>query len=241
MGVEGLPQSGTGQTALFTGENAAGLYGRHFGPWVPVSLRPLLMERNLLSRGRSHGLVCAFANAYPSRFMDLAWSRRPAGPPLAAHAAGVFTRTERELARGEAVSSEIVNTAWRDRLGLDYLPEVSPEAAGRNLAGISREADLTFFAHYSTDTAGHRRSMDAAVRALELFDEFLGGLVPALAPDTLLILASDHGNIEDVSQGHTLNPTFNLLAGPGAAEMASGLVRITDLADAVLRRLGVDA
>ena len=42
MGVAGLPQSGTGQTALLTGENAAVRYGRHFGPWVPVPLRPLL-------------------------------------------------------------------------------------------------------------------------------------------------------------------------------------------------------
>ena len=42
LGVEGLPQSGTGQVALLTGRNAPRIFGRHFGPWPPVSLRPLL-------------------------------------------------------------------------------------------------------------------------------------------------------------------------------------------------------
>ena len=33
LGVPGLPQSGTGQTALFTGMNAPKLIGKHFGPF----------------------------------------------------------------------------------------------------------------------------------------------------------------------------------------------------------------
>ncbi len=32
LGVPGLPQSGTGQTALFTGINAAKFIGKHYGP-----------------------------------------------------------------------------------------------------------------------------------------------------------------------------------------------------------------
>ncbi|MFH1763156.1 MAG: alkaline phosphatase family protein [Gemmatimonadota bacterium] len=237
MGVEGLPQSGTGQTALLTGENAAVLYGRHFGPWVPVPLRPLLMEKNVLSRARAEGISYGFANAYPSRFIHLAWTKRPAGPALAAHAAGVLTRQEEDLGRGEAVSSEILNTAWRTRLGLTYLPEVTPEEAGRNLARITRDARLTFFAHYSTDTAGHKRTMPDAVAALERVDGFLGGVVPALPPKTLLVVASDHGNIEDISQGHTRNPTFGLLWGPGAKELGAGLSGITDIPGLILRYL----
>jgi len=237
MGVEGLPQSGTGQTALLTGENAAALFGRHFGPWVPVSLRPLMMERNLLTRAQSEGISCIFANAYPSHFLRTAWTKRPAGPPLAAHAAGLLTRQEEELARGDALSSEILNTAWRTRLGLVHLPEVTPEQAGRNLARITGEAALTFFAHYATDTAGHERAMEPAVAALERVDAFLGGLVPALPPRTLLVLASDHGNIEDITQGHTLNPTFNLLLGPGAKELGAGLSRITDIPELILEHL----
>lgn len=33
LGIEGLPQSGTGQTTLFTGKNASQLISKHFGPF----------------------------------------------------------------------------------------------------------------------------------------------------------------------------------------------------------------
>jgi hypothetical protein len=241
MGMEGLPQSGTGQTALLTGKNAALLYGRHFGPWVPVPLRPLMMGENLLSKAQERGFKCVFANAYPSQYIQVAWTKRPAGPPLAAQGAGLLTRTEVELAEGEALSSEILNTAWRNRLGLTHLPEITPTEAGRTLAAMAAEADLTLFAHYSTDTAGHQRSMKPAVEALQRVDSFLGGLIPDLQPGILLVLASDHGNIEDISQGHTTNPAFGLFFGPGVKQMASGASSITDIPSIILRYLHSEA
>ena len=237
MGVDGLPQSGTGHVALFTGETAASLYGRHFGPWVPVPLRPLLLEKNLLYLAQEAGRSCVFANAYPSQYMYRARTKRPAGPPLIAHSAGLLTRDETHLARGEAVSSEIVNSSWRTRLGLTHLPEISPHEAGQNLAGMVQGAELTLFAHYFTDTAGHERTIEAGVAALERVDAFLGGLLEELLSETLLVLASDHGNIEDVTQGHTRNPTFNLLYGPDAIQVAQGLSKITDLTPALLQYL----
>jgi 2,3-bisphosphoglycerate-independent phosphoglycerate mutase len=234
MGVEGLPQSGTGQTALLTGENAAAIYGRHFGPWVPVPLRPLMMERNVLTRALARGIPATFANAYPSRFIERAWTKRPGGPGLAAHGAGLLTRTEKALSRGEAVSSEFLNSAWRTRLEMPELPEITLQDAGRNLARISADFRLTFFAHYATDTAGHSRALAPAQKALERVDEFLGGLVPAMPSGTLLVLASDHGNIEDITQGHTRNPTFSLFLGPGADAMATDPTSIMDIPEAIL-------
>ncbi len=239
LGVEGLPQSGTGQTALLTGKNAAALYGRHFGPWIPVPLRALMMEENVLSLARAQGASCAFANAYPSRYQHLAWSRRPAGPPLAAHGAGLLTRDETHLAEGSAVSSEILNTAWRTRLGLTHIPEIAPEDAGRNLARISRGVDLTFFAHYATDTAGHERKMGPAVAALERVDRFLGGLLSELEGETILVLGSDHGNIEDVTKGHTRNPVLGIVAGPGAEELVAGVATVTDVPGLIFRAMGL--
>src|SRR6266508_3622239 len=50
LGVMGLPQSGTGQTALLAGVNAAALHGRHQPHVPPVALRPLLAERSILRR-----------------------------------------------------------------------------------------------------------------------------------------------------------------------------------------------
>jgi 2,3-bisphosphoglycerate-independent phosphoglycerate mutase len=234
---EGTPQSGTGQVALLTGESAAVRYGRHFGPWTPVSLRPLLEERNVLRRAAAAGRAVAFANAYPRGWPGPNGGRRLAGPPLAARAAGALVRHEDALARGDAVASEIVNDGWRRHLGHELLPDVTPREAGEILARIASTADLTFFAHYATDAAGHSRDMVSAVAALSRVDEFLDGVGSALAADTLLLLASDHGNLEDVSAGHTRNPALGIAAGPGA-ERASGLTDIREVTPLILELLG---
>jgi 2,3-bisphosphoglycerate-independent phosphoglycerate mutase len=263
LGSEGIPQSGTGQAALLTGANAVAMHGRHFGPWVPVRLQRMVREENLLCSARDAGFSVAFANAYPEEVLAAAnapsaggraavrnaadrdsarherrRSRAPsflrAGPPLAALGAGVLTRHTAALARGEAVASEIVNDGWRELLGRSDLPTIDPAQAGRNLANIAAAHDLTFFAHYATDYAGHRREMSAAVAALERLDSFLGGVMEGLPQDALLFLVSDHGNIEDTRAGHTRNPALGLVAGKGHALVARRLRALTDIAPTVL-------
>src|SRR5690606_38676886 len=117
------------------------------------------------------------------------------GPPLAARAAGLLTRHTAALLRGDAVASEITNDAWRERLGRLELPVITAAGAGRNLARIAAAHDLTFFAHYATDTAGHRGGMAAALAALQRVDAFLAGILVDLPGDALLLVASDHGNL----------------------------------------------
>lgn len=239
LGVPGTPQSGTGQTALLTGRNAAELHGRHFGPWVPTGLREMLAAENLLSRARAAGRAPAFANAYPVRAAepDPRVFRRPAAPPLAAAAAGVLSRDLPELAAGEAVASSITHEHWRKRAG--DLPDVTPEEAGRRLARIAAGAEVTLFAHYDTDHVGHRGGLEEAVRALEKVDAFLGAVADALPADTLLVVASDHGNVEDAAGGHTLNPVPVLAVGPGRETVAARVRSITDVAPAILELLDI--
>ncbi len=252
LGVEGLPQSGTGQVALLTGVNAARRFGRHFGPWPPTSLRPLLASDNLLVRAAALGARVAFANAYPAGWPGSLPTRRHAAPPLAALAAGVLDRELEDLVQGRAVASEIVNDGWSRYTGREDLPRVSAVEAGRTLARLAREQDLTLFAHYSTDGAGHRGGMKGGVDALERVDAFLGGIVQealevACAPGAgglHLVVVSDHGNVEDVRGGHTRNPALAFemrVEAPGgdppvwALEGASDL---TGIAPGVLRLLG---
>lgn len=240
LGMAGLPQSGTGQTSLLTGRNAAAEYGRHFGPWVPTTLRPMLAAENLLARARAAGRSVAFANAYPvsGAAADPRIFRRPAAPPLAAQAVGALVRGAAELAAGRAVASSITNERWREMLG-DEVPEVTPEGAARNLAGVVGGADLTLFAHYDTDHRGHRGGMEGAVQALERVDAFLGALVDALPADALLVVSSDHGNVEDVRGGHTENPVPVLAVGAGREAFAAAR-SITDVAPLVLASLGIE-
>jgi 2,3-bisphosphoglycerate-independent phosphoglycerate mutase len=240
LGVPGVPQSGTGQTSLLTGRNAAEAYGRHFGPWVPTGLRDLLAAENLLSRAVAAGRTATFANAYPIAAVDAdpRIFRRPAAPPLAARAAGVLTRDLPELLAGRALASSITNERWRQAAGEQQVPDVSAEEAGRRLARIAAGADVTLFAHYDTDYAGHRGAMPGAVAALEKVDAFLGGLSGELSSDTLLIVSSDHGNVEDVSGGHTTNPVPVLTMGPGRDEIAERVRTIADVVPAAFGLLG---
>jgi 2,3-bisphosphoglycerate-independent phosphoglycerate mutase len=262
LGHDGTPQSGTGQAALLTGANAVTMHGRHFGPWVPARLQRLVREESVLASAQAAGHSVAFANAYPEEVLQLVATGGPprlpsgrrapadrrarrapgylrAGPPLAALGAGVLTRHTPALERGDAVASEITNDGWRTMLRRTSVPEITAAQAGRNLVAIAAAHRLTLFAHYATDYAGHRRDMNAAVAALERLDAFMGGILDALPEDMLLVVASDHGNIEDVRAGHTRNPALALVAGDGHALLARRLASLTDLAPTLLDVLAI--
>lgn len=240
LGVAGLPQSGTGQTALFTGINAPKKFGRHFGPWVPTQLRSVITEHNILSQARNVGLRVAFANAYPEEIFEQTNDRRlNAGPPLAARAAGILNRHTQHLHDGDAVASEILNEGWRTHLNRTDLPVITATDAGRNLARIANAHDLTLFAHYSTDYVGHRNDMDEAVAAIERVGEFIDAVRAHNDPEILTMVVSDHGNIEDVRSGHTRNPALGLFFGNDYRKAAAGLQRLTDIAPRVRELLKI--
>jgi len=237
LGVEGLPQSGTGQIALLTGRNAPRILGRHFGPWPPVRLRPLLHQENFLSRAVARGARVRFANAYPPGYPERVHSRRVAAPSVAARSAGLSFPGPTALLQGDAVASEIVNDAWRSFLGFPEVPPVSPEGAGAHLAAIAENSDLTFFAHYRTDHVGHEGDLSDAVEALRLLDRFLLGILRSRPPGVTVVIASDHGNLEDVRLGHTRNPALGAVLGRTLPDSAIP-TDLTGVADLVLDLLG---
>ena len=64
LGVDGLPQSATGQATLLTGVNAAKEMGRHIEGFPPPSLKKLIEHENIFSKLRKLGRHCTFANCY---------------------------------------------------------------------------------------------------------------------------------------------------------------------------------
>ncbi|HEU0077794.1 MAG TPA: alkaline phosphatase family protein, partial [Longimicrobiaceae bacterium] len=105
---------------------------------------------------------------------------------------------------------------------------------------IAAEHAVTLYAHNDTDAAGHREDVAGAVAALERVDAFLGGVVDALPADALLVVASDHGNVEDVGGGHTLTPVPVIAVGRGR-ELLAGRVRdLTHVTPALLGLLGIE-
>lgn len=219
LGVEGRPQSATGQTALFTGVNAPRLLGRHVTGFVGPRLKAILEGGNLFSWARQRHRSVTFANAYrPPRPSD---GRRPISvTTYSIQVAGLARRGLAELVAGEAVTWDIV----RDRFGEGLagpLPTVEPEEAGRHLAAITAAHDLTVFETFLTDLAGHRRFGLEAGEAIARLDGLLAGLRETAPDDLTIVLTSDHGNLEESSSKiHTFNPVPLLAFGPAARRFA---------------------
>jgi 2,3-bisphosphoglycerate-independent phosphoglycerate mutase len=216
LGVPGFPQSGTGQTALFTGVNAAKLIGKHFGPFPYSTLRPVIEAHNIFRRLQLAGRSGCFANAFPQKFFDYIERRktRTSVTTYSCLTAGIPVLREADLRKGKAVSADITGQGWA-ALGYPTLPVITPAEAGRNLAALTLEYDFVLFEYWKTDQVGHDRNMEEAVRTLEIFDMMLGGVLLTIdTTTTLIVLTSDHGNIEDLStKTHTLNPVPLILAG----------------------------
>jgi len=237
LGVDGLPQSGTGQTAILTGENAPALLGRHFGPYPHSGLRDLLRERNFFRELIRLGRSCAYLNAFPEQYFNYL-GRHPnmAGAfPTAWRMAGNRLNSVAELAAGRALSADITSAGW-GRLGHPELPVISPEKAADIAARVLSETDFVLYEYYFTDHAGHGRAGTTAERILPLLDRFIGALAERIIPaGHTLLLTSDHGNLEDLTvRTHTLNPVPFLAAGAGHAELAAGVGDLTAIRRAVL-------
>jgi 2,3-bisphosphoglycerate-independent phosphoglycerate mutase len=253
LGVPGRPQSATGHTTILTGENAPRLIGQHLLGFPNGRLRELLTERSIFRTVVERGGRAAFANAFPIAYLraigfDVAGEpefalgrRRPraAATTVAFGAAGGRFRTWSEAREGTALPHDITGDRARGLSG--ELPHRDPAAAAEILLRIAREHDFTLFEFFETDEAGHARSMELAASALGRVDGLLRALVPALGPDDGLVVASDHGNVEDLStRNHTLNPVPVL--GFGAAAAAIGpIVDLTGLAPCLARLAQADA
>ena len=64
FGVHGRPQSASNQTAIFTGEPAPRLIGRHVLGFPDEKLRRLLLARSIVKRLAEAGRRSSFANCY---------------------------------------------------------------------------------------------------------------------------------------------------------------------------------
>lgn len=237
LGMEGLPQSGTGQASLFTGVNCVERAGRHFGPYPHSTSKPVIAERNLFVRLREVGLSGAFANAYPDRFFRFAEDRgRWTVTTLCCVEAEVRLRREADLRAGDALAADLTAAAWPERLGID-VPVIAEAEAGHRLARLSQQADLTLFEYYLTDKAGHSQNAERAAAVLRSLDAFFRALADALDPRDLLVVTSDHGNLEDLgTKTHTRHPVPFVAIGAGA-DALSDVVGLTDVTPAIVRLL----
>jgi 2,3-bisphosphoglycerate-independent phosphoglycerate mutase len=245
LGVEGLPQSATGQAVLLTGRNIPAELGYHYGPKPNPAVAELLRNGSLFSSVQAAGQQAAFLNAYPPAYFAAIQSGRRlySAIPLAVTSAGIPLRSPEDLYAGRAVSADFTGQGWRDRLGFADAPVLTSRMAGARLAELARGHDFSFFEYWPSDYAGHGQDMEAACQLLETFDTVLGGLLAEWEDaEGLIVVTSDHGNLEDLSvRGHTANKVPLLLIGATAARrrFVKGASDLTHVAPRILRALGI--
>lgn len=242
LGVPGLPQSATGQAALLTGKNVPASLGYHYGPKPNQPIADLLNNGTVFSLLRDAGLKACFLNAYPPRYFEAIESgkRLYSAIPLAAKNAGVNLRTQSDLIAGSALSADFTGRGWFDHLNIKNIPVLSPVEAGYQLARLAATCNFSFFEVWMSDYAGHRQDMPQAIQIIELIDQVIEGTVSRWDDEGLILVTSDHGNMEDLStRRHTYNPVPALLIGPPSLreQFSIELHSLTGIAPAIFRLL----
>ncbi len=242
LGVPGRPQSATGQAAIMTGRNVPAEIGEHYGPKPNPAIRAILAEDNLFKQLTTRGRRAAFLDAYPPRFFQAINSGKRLRSSLqeAVFTGGVPIRGIDDLYARRAFSADWIGQGWRDVLGYADAPVMSPAEAGARLAELARESDFSLFTTWVTDEIGHRGPLERGVQYLELFDRVMAGLLDAWNDDEgLIVITSDHGNMEDLStRNHTENHVPTVVIG-GAARyaFAEGFASLLDITPHILNLL----
>lgn len=237
LGIEGLPQSGTGQTALLCGMNAPKFVGKHFGPYPYSTLRNILEEKNIYKLLHQKRKNIFYVNAYPPRYFEYVATHptRRTATTLAWEMMGYKLNDFKRLQAGEALSADITGEKW-NALGFPVIPILSPQKAGHRLVKFLEKYDFVFYEYFYTDHAGHSQSMEKAKNEMTKIDELLSGVIEAFDKKQLtMIITSDHGNFEDLSvKTHTRNPVPFIVYGKEAAHFAGKLKSIANVAPAIV-------
>jgi hypothetical protein len=240
-----LPQSATGQGVLLTGINIPAELGYHYGPKPNPEVAKYLDGKTIFAKTIGAGKKTALLSAYPARYFEGINSGKHlySAIPLALTNAGVPLFTQDDYYAGRALSADFTGKGWRKFLNLSDAPIYKPEEAGKKLAELASQYDFSLFEYWASDYAGHKQDMDSAVRQLETFDGVLKGLLGSSGckPD-LLLITSDHGNMEDLStRRHTAADVPLLLFGEKSLrrEFQKDIHDLTGIAPAIMKILNL--
>lgn len=237
LGVEGRPQSASGQTTILTGINAPQFLGYHKQGFPNEKLREVIADHSLFRQLQQRKVEeIVFANAYTPQFFTEK-QRWKSATTCAVEAAGMQFRKLPDLFGRKALFHDFTNQTLRER-GIDA-PIFSPFEAAEVLANLSENYRFTLYEHFLTDKIGHDQNFEWAKLHLPLLAEFIRETLRLIdLENTTLILTSDHGNIEDLSvRNHTLNNVPTIVWGRNRVEIASQIKDLTDITPAILHLL----
>ena len=235
LGIDGPPQSATGQATMFAGVNCAAAMGKHCEGFPGPNLRKIIETDNLFKQLRSKGKEVCFSDAYlVDSAEELAARRFKSVTTVMALTTPETIRTVDDLQNGQAVMQDLTRETIQDRW--PDIAVIPPQRAAEHLAAIARRYDFTLFEFFQSDVAGHSMDYARACAALRTYDRFLASIVRFTeAMGVTLVMTSDHGNIENISErGHTLNPVPFVAFGPKEEFLRERVSSLVDVTPALL-------
>lgn len=235
LGVEGLPQSATGQATMFTGVNCAAAMGRHCEGFPGPGLRKIIEDNNLFLQLKKRGKTVRFADAYLVESAEELASRRfKSVTTVMALTLPESLSTLDDLLSDRALLQDLTRSTVTDRF--PEIRPIPPQTAADHLFEIAQKNDFTLFEYFQTDISGHSMDYARSCGVLRMYDLFLGTLLGYLrAAGITLVMTADHGNIENMSErGHTLNPVPFIATGPHAKTLRENVHSLADVTPQLL-------
>ena len=237
LGIEGRPQSASGQTTILTGINAPKILRNHKQGFPNQILRDVINENSIFLQLKNKDIAPnIFANAYQPKFFTEK-PRWKSATTVAVEAAEMQFRRLPDLLGRKAVYHDFTNKILIES-GFD-IPEFSPSEAAQILADLTAHHRFTLYEHFITDKIGHKQDFDWARQHLPKLAEFIREVLDRVdLKTTTVILTSDHGNIEDLSvRQHTLNDVPTIIWGRKKAKTAEQIKDLTDITPAIIELL----
>jgi 2,3-bisphosphoglycerate-independent phosphoglycerate mutase len=234
LGVDGRPQSASGQTTILTGINAPAAIGYHKQGFPNQALLDIIREQSIFLQLKRAGVnEITFANTYTENFFE-SRPRWTSATTAAVEAAGLRFNRVSDLRAGRAVYQDFTNAML-----IEHGEQVdlrTPEEAAEVLANIVSANQFTLYEYFITDKIGHAQDHDAAARVLRSLASFIRALLANLdLKRTTVILTSDHGNIEDLSvRNHTLNLVPTIIWGEHREDLAARIHSLNDITPAIV-------
>jgi bisphosphoglycerate-independent phosphoglycerate mutase (AlkP superfamily) len=154
-------------------------------------------------------------------------------------AAGLSFNSIHDIRQGRALYNDYSNGVLKD-LFFD-IPELTGADSAEIILNVSKDFDLVLYEYFETDRVGHDKNLKKAIAEIQKLEALILGIIERIViNDTILVVVSDHGNIEDLrTKSHTRNPAFCAIWNNGDAHSLSSLKSITDVFGYIMQSLQI--
>ncbi|NCN10324.1 MAG: metalloenzyme [Leptospira sp.] len=249
MGISGLPQSATGQTALWTGFKAPIILGRHLSGFPSFTLKKIIAKHSMIKILNENGVLSDLINCYTPAFFKKfgPTARHLSASTLIQMASSRELKTLDDLREGRGIYMDITHEFLR-KMNYDLIPESDPVMdlrdpyeVGKSIPSKFSHYGLCIYEYFLTDKIGHDQNWELAEKSIAILEKFILGFLDGMNPaEDTLILTSDHGNMEDLSVGtHTKNPVPTMLSGKFAVELEKSIKNLADIPPNIYKLLNL--